>query len=70
MLNFDKTFLNDKEIARMVSMSPSWVRKQRHLRKKGAPHILTIDPVMIGASPRYSSASIGQWLNALNGGAI
>jgi len=45
--------LNDKICARIVCMSPSWMRAERRKRKHGLPHTLNIDPVMIGTSPRY-----------------
>lgn len=46
-------FYNDKDIARRLSLSPSWVRGQRYKRKNGLPHEFNIDPRYIGSSPRY-----------------
>jgi len=57
--------LNDQAIAKAASMSPSWVRVQRHLRKRGKPHTLTIDPVMIGSSPRYRTKDVEAWIASL-----
>ena len=49
----DSVLINDSRIADMLGMSRSWVRKQRFNRRRGLPHTLTIDPVMIGSAPRY-----------------
>ena len=57
--------VDDRELAHMLSMSASWVRKQRFLRRHGKPHALTIDPVMIGAAPRYSIDDVRAWLSTL-----
>lgn len=64
------TLMCDKEVASLVRMSSSWVRVQRHKRRMGKEHILTVDPVMIGATPRYNREQIEAWLISLpNGGA-
>lgn len=59
--------LNDKTLARRLDLSTSWVRKQRWLRRKGEDHVLNIDPVMIGDSPRYRAEDIEEWLETLGG---
>ena len=46
-------FFNDRDVARLLGMSPSWIRVQRYYRRHGRDHVLAIDPVMIGSSPRY-----------------
>ena len=46
-------FYTDKEVARLLSMSPSWVRVQRLKRRRNQPHTLNLDPRMIGSCPRY-----------------
>lgn len=58
--------LSDQDVARMLRLSPAWVRKQRHLRKEGVGHALTINPVYIGSSPRYRLADFNKWLDGLN----
>lgn len=58
-----KQFLSDKDVAIILSISPSWVRKQRFLRNKNEPHVLDIDPVYLGKSPRYRSNEISEWIN-------
>ena len=59
------TYLSDKDLAELVRMSPSWVRKQRHLRFKGENHSLTIEPIYIGSSPRYLNTTVQEWLKGL-----
>jgi hypothetical protein len=54
----------DNDLASLLRMSRSWVRKQRMLRRAGLPHVLTIDPIMIGSCPRYRLADIKTWLEA------
>lgn len=59
--------LNDQQLSDLVSMSKSWIRKQRMLRRRGESHTLTIDPVLIGTAPRYRQAEVLDWLNSLGG---
>jgi predicted DNA-binding transcriptional regulator AlpA len=54
--------VRDAHIAELAAMSQSWVRKQRMFRRRGLDHVLDIDPVMIGSSPRYRLADIEGWL--------
>ncbi len=58
-------FFNDSKLAELLSLSCSWVRKQRWLRRGGQPHVLTIDPIMIGATPRYRVSDVEAWLATL-----
>ena len=58
-------FLNDKTLASAMCMSQSWVRVQRYKRRKGLPHILSIDPVMIGSSPRYRMEDLEAFIEGL-----
>lgn len=51
--NIIPAFYNDKDIARRLSLSPQWVRGQRHKRRNGLPHFLTLNPRYIGSCPRY-----------------
>jgi hypothetical protein len=61
--------LTDNDIGYRLSLSSSWVRKQRHLRKYDHEHVLTIDPVMIGKNPRYLPDDFESWINTkLEGG--
>ena len=58
-------FIDDSELAKRLSMSPGWVRNQRWRRRHDQPHALTIDPVMIGASPRYRIEDVEAWIASL-----
>lgn len=46
-------FYTDKDVARRLNMSPSWVRGQRYKRRHGEPHILNLEPRYIGSCARY-----------------
>lgn len=58
----------DKEVARLIGMSPSWVRVQRWKRRSEQEHVFNIDPVMIGTSPRYRIEQIEAWIISLEAG--
>lgn len=58
-------FYNDKDIARRLNLSPSWVRGQRHKRRKGQPHVFNIDPRYIGSSPRYVADEVEDFILAI-----
>lgn len=58
-------FYNDKDIARRLNLSPSWVRGQRHKRRNGQPHILNIDPRYIGSCPRYVAEEVEAFISAI-----
>lgn len=60
-----QTLLNDKEISQRLSMSLSWVRQQRWKRRQGQDHVFGVDPVMLGASPRYRQSEVTQWMESL-----
>jgi hypothetical protein len=71
MIDFDKKIfrtrlIGDGEIAKLLRMSKSWVRKQRFNRRHGLPHELTIDPIMIGSIPRYAIEEVQAWIEALS----
>ena len=57
--------VDDAYIAKRLSMSISFIRKQRFLRRRGLPHVFDIDPVMIGSSPRYPLEDVDAWIAAL-----
>ena len=60
-----KLLLSDKEIAQLCSMSNAWVRTERFKRRHGHEHSLTIDPIMIGKSPRYRATDVFSWIENL-----
>ncbi len=57
--------VDDAYVAKRLSISRSWVRKQRFLRRRGLPHVFDIDPVMIGSVPRYRLEDVRAWISAL-----
>jgi hypothetical protein len=57
--------VNDKFVARLLDKSDSWVRQERRRRKLGQRHSLTIDPVMVGPSPRYIRREVDELLREL-----
>ena len=57
--------LNDRELAKITSMSSGWVRNQRWRRKHGEDHALIIDAVMIGSTPRYRHCDVMAWVDGL-----
>lgn len=60
------TYLSDQDVAKILRLSPAWVRKQRYLRSGGESHVLSINPVYIGSSPRYRLADFNEWLAGLD----
>ena len=58
-------FYSDKDIARRLNLSPSWVRGQRHKRKHGQPHILDIEPRYIGSCPRYVADEVETFISSI-----
>lgn len=61
----ESAFYNDKDVARRLNLSPSWVRGQRFKRKNGEDHILTVDPPYIGSCPRYVRSEIEAFVDAI-----
>lgn len=64
-MQIEPEFYNDKDVARKLSLSPSWVRVQRHKRTKGLPHILNVDARYIGTCPRYVRSEIEAFVAAI-----
>lgn len=60
-----RLLLNDKALAGRLSMSASYVRGQRHRRKYGKPHSMTIEPVWVGKSPRYRETDVDAFVASL-----
>jgi hypothetical protein len=58
-------FYSDKEVARRLSLSPSWVRGQRHKRRHGEPHIFTVEARYIGSCPRYVAEEVEAFIAKL-----
>jgi len=60
-------FYTDKDIARRLNLSPSWVRGQRHKRTHGLPHILDVEPRYIGSCPRYVVGEVEAFIASIAG---
>lgn len=64
-MTIEPAFFTDKDVARRLNLSPSWVRGQRHKRLKGLPHIFDVDARYIGSCPRYVKAEIEAFVDAI-----
>ena len=60
--------INDKTVSQMISMSCSWIRRQRMDFMHGDNPIFAVTPVMIGSSPRYRLADVLAWISSLEEG--
>ena len=58
-----ENLLSDKQVASLLDFSVAWIQKERWKRKSGKPHILNIDPVIIGNTPRYRASDISAWID-------
>ncbi len=58
-------FLRDKDLANILNVSSSWIRKERRLRNLGQDHVLTIDAAYVGSAPRYKKSDVDGWLATL-----
>ncbi|WP_411290753.1 helix-turn-helix domain-containing protein [Sphingorhabdus sp.] len=58
-------FYTDKDIARILRMSPEWVRGQRHKRRNGLPCTLQLEPRYIGSCARYLREDVDAFVAAL-----
>ena len=60
-------FYCDRDVAKLIGMSSSWVRGQRFMRCHGRPHVLDIDPVRIGSKPLYAVKDVTDWIGRVEG---
>jgi len=60
-------FFTDKDIARLLRMSPEWVRGQRHKRRHGLPCLLDLEPRYIGSCARYVRNEVEAFIASLKG---
>ena len=65
----EPAFYTDKDIARRLNLSPSWVRGQRHKRAHGLPHIFPLEPRYIGSCARYVAEEVEAFIATLRLGA-
>lgn len=61
----EPAFFTDKDVARKLNLSASWVRGQRLKRRQGLDHTLTLDARYIGSCPRYVRAEIDAFVAAI-----
>lgn len=61
-MDTDSAFYDDAQVARLFTMSRSWVRQERMHRKRGERHFLTLDPVMIASRPRYRRQQVEDFI--------
>ena len=54
--------VNDVWIADQLRMKVPTIRSQRHKRRKSLDHWFDVDPVFIGAKPRYRRTDVMAWL--------
>jgi hypothetical protein len=60
----DLVLVGDRFIAEHLGMSPEWVRQQRFRRKRNLGHVLQLDPILLGSSPRYKLTEFIAWFEA------
>ena len=54
--------LSDAQVAELLSVSRSFIRKQRFNRRHGLPHVFNVVPVMVGSLPRYRLEDVLAWI--------
>jgi hypothetical protein len=64
-MSVEHAFYSDKDVARRLNMSSSWVRGQRFKRRHDLPHILDVEARYIGSCPRYVAAEIDAFVASL-----
>lgn len=64
-INVTRMFICDKDVARLLGMSPSWVRGQRYKRRRGLDHFLQIDPCLISSAVRYRRTEVEALASAI-----
>lgn len=66
-MNAIPEFYSDKDVARILSMSPAWVRGQRHKRRHGEPCTFDLEPRYIGTCARYVREEVEAFVTAIRG---
>ena len=61
----EPAFYSDKDVARRLSMSPSWVRQQRFKRSRGLANDFDLEPCRIGGGVRYVVAEVEAYVAAI-----
>ena len=65
MFVISPVFYSDKDVARLLNLSPSWVRVQRHKRKHGLHHVFDVEPRYIGSCPRYLAQEVQAFIASI-----
>lgn len=60
-------FLSDKDVARLLNLSASWVRSQRYKQTHGLSHIFDVKPRYIGTCARYVASEVEAFIAKLIG---
>ena len=66
-MNAIPEFYSDKDIARILNMSPAWVRGQRHKRRHGESCIFNLEPRYIGSAARYVRGEVEAFVSLVRG---
>lgn len=66
-MNAIPEFYSDKDVARILNMSPAWVRGQRHKRRHGIPCTFNLEPRYIGSAARYVRGEVEAFVPQLQG---
>jgi hypothetical protein len=61
-------FYSDKDVARRLNMSPSWVRQQRFRKLRGQPNSFDLVPRHIGSGIRYVVAEVEAFIASIEQG--
>ena len=60
-------FYSDRDVARILNMSPAWVRGQRHKRRHGQPCTFDLEPRYIGSAARYVRDEVEAFITTIRG---
>lgn len=66
-MNAIPEFYSDKDVARILNMSPAWVRGQRHKRRHGEPCVFNLEPRYIGTCARYVRHEVETFVATIRG---
>ena len=66
-MNAIPEFYTDKDIARILRMSPAWVRGQRYKRRHGLPCTFDLEPRYIGTCARYVRDDAEAFVTSIKG---
>lgn len=66
-MNAIPEFYSDRDVARILNMSPQWVRGQRYKRRHGQPCTFDLEPRFIGSCARYVREEVEAFVSAIRG---